>query len=100
MVESVELFIHVDTTSTSNIGLAENFTGNFVAPIFNGSAPFSVNIKPAYTNVNNRLPPSPVHSFLKVGNVSAIVVSDYEKEFSNPYYTGPNLGFTIPNMIK
>jgi len=51
--------------------------------------PFNYNIKPAYEGLNTNLglPPSSAQSFLKKNRkIPAVVISDFQKEFTNEYY--------------
>ncbi|KAG4099688.1 hypothetical protein H8356DRAFT_1664085 [Neocallimastix lanati (nom. inval.)] len=43
-------------------------------------------IQPAWDTSNIGLPPSSSQSFLKKKKIPAVVISDFQKEFSNPYY--------------
>jgi len=44
------------------------------------------NIKPAWENKNYGLPPSSSQSFLKKRKIPAVIISDFQNEFTNPYY--------------
>jgi len=48
----------------------------------------SYNIKPAWEGLNSNLglPPASAQSFLKKKKIPAVVISDFQKEFTNPFY--------------
>ncbi|ORX80024.1 hypothetical protein BCR32DRAFT_294059 [Anaeromyces robustus] len=49
---------------------------------------YSYNIKPAWEGLNSNLglPPASAQSFLKKKKMPAVVISDFQKEFTNPFY--------------
>ena len=66
------------------------FQGEFNVTGFNSSSRLTLKVSPASSNSDTQsnlgLPPSSLMSFLSKRNIPGIVFSDYESQFSNPYY--------------
>lgn len=87
-LSNVSLYIHVDKINPSVNALVQEFSTTITTSSFNLSTPIIINIGPASTaGSNNRLPPSSSMAFLsKKPDISAILISDYQSEYSNQYY--------------
>ncbi|KAL2917947.1 hypothetical protein HK105_202361 [Polyrhizophydium stewartii] len=81
-------YLHVDSLSTKNTNLINNFRATATAPIFNGSQPVAVSISAAAASdsTNARLPPSSAMAFLAKRDIPAVVLSDYQTEYSNRFF--------------
>ncbi|KAJ3158048.1 hypothetical protein HDU89_000431 [Geranomyces variabilis] len=78
------IYMHVDQQSAANLALMDAFKGGVVTPAVNGSVPQTMNIVAA--DAGARLPPSSAMAFLQKRNIPAVVLSDYNTQFSNRYY--------------
>eukprot|EP00842_Homolaphlyctis_polyrhiza_P001610 jgi/Hompol1/244/HPOL_000393-RA len=81
-------FLHVDSVGIQTTSLVNAFKTTATIAPFNGSSSISLSINPAFTSTtNNRLPPSSAMAFLaKRSSISALVISDYQTQFSNRYF--------------
>ncbi|TPX55456.1 hypothetical protein PhCBS80983_g05290 [Powellomyces hirtus] len=80
-------YMHVDAKNAETDALVNLLNGTVVAPAINGSTAESLDLVPAFqTGVNARLPPSSAMAFLAKRSIPAVVISDYQNEFSNRYY--------------
>ncbi|KAJ3276233.1 hypothetical protein HDV01_005681 [Terramyces sp. JEL0728] len=84
--KSTNIFMHVDTVNDQTTKLAQTFASSSVGQGFNQSGQLNLTISPAFTNVNNQLPPSSLMSFLSRKKIPGVVFADYEKQYSNPYF--------------
>ncbi len=76
---ATNLFIHADQIDKEVSALVSLFS--------NVSSVSNISYSPAFNQTyNNKLPPSSAISFLKEKNIPTIFISDYQYEFSNPYY--------------
>ncbi|KAI9099737.1 Nicastrin-domain-containing protein [Phlyctochytrium arcticum] len=86
-LSNTNIYMHVDVNNTQNAALMSTFGGTVSSPGFNGSTALSVNVIPAATAAGNlRLPPSSAMAFLAKKNIPAIVLGDYQRNFSNKFY--------------
>ncbi len=77
----------------------------FIRWILQNNKDFSSGKIKSSTNINQPLPPSSLHSFLRQGfNIGGITIADYDNEYKNNFYHGvfdtpESLGIAFPENI-
>ncbi|KAI8929923.1 Nicastrin-domain-containing protein [Entophlyctis helioformis] len=80
-------FLHVDTVNAQTSNLVNALRDQVSVTFAGGSAPVSVSLDAAFSaTANNRLPPSSAMAFLAKRNIPAVVISDYQAQFSNRFH--------------
>ncbi|KAI8897691.1 Nicastrin-domain-containing protein [Globomyces pollinis-pini] len=81
-------FAHVDQVNEANNIIISSFQKTMgIAKGFNGTADLRLNLTSAFTSdINRKLPPSSLMSFLAKRQIPSVLISDYQTSFSNKYY--------------
>ncbi|TPX33177.1 hypothetical protein SmJEL517_g03817 [Synchytrium microbalum] len=84
---SLNFYLHSDDENADNLALKTRWSSTFSQPGYNGGAlPVTIQNAVVAGSVSKRLPPSSAMAFLQKKRIPAMVISDFQSQFSNPFY--------------